>query len=110
MAVSGQAVVLHLHVGALRAEGVGVAARDRHGGLASAREQELQQGSLTAAGEQDQAVWFGGQVAPGDDRGLGVGEIGVGEQTAEAGVAGRILGQRDEVGNASEARWVGWAR
>ena len=36
----GQAVVLQLHVDALRTEGVGVAARGLHSGLASAREQE----------------------------------------------------------------------
>ena len=65
------------------------------------------QGSVAAAGEQDQAVWFGGQVAPGDDRGLGMGEIGVGEQAAEAGVASGVFSQRDEVG---KARLAGWAR
>jgi hypothetical protein len=95
-----QSLVLHLYVGPFRTKYLLVAASGLHGGLAPARKQEPHQRTVTTASEQDQAVYFSSQGAPRDNWGLWVCEIGVGEQTAEPGVAGRILSQRDEVAGA----------
>lgn len=103
-----QAVVVQFDEHPVRAKGVPVAARGVDGGLAPVREEEPHHASAASAGEQDQAIGLSGQVAPGDDRSIGTGEIGVSEQAAEAGVAGRVFGQRDkvrEVRGAGRMRW-----
>src|SRR5260221_2316750 len=92
-----QLVMLQLHIGPLRTEGPTATTGHVQRRLALAGEQEPHQRALPTTCEQDQAVRFVSELAPGDDRRLRPREVSLGEQVAEPRIAGSVVWPSDEV-------------